>query len=83
MIINFIDENGNNIEFEILGIELYDGKVYCVCYPTDNSSTEVSIYRVEDVDEDHSAYFFVDDPVIAKKVFDQFKERTKDIYKFV
>lgn len=81
--VRFKDEKGQDVEYEILGIELYNDKVYCIFYSTDEKDTKAYIYRVETSDnEEYDNYIFETDPNITEKVFEQFKNRNKDKYKF-
>lgn len=81
-IITFIDQNNHPVDYEILDIQEYNGNIYCVCYLADNSSTEVYIFRVEEVDNMHDRYVLETDDQITQAVFESFKNRNKDNFKF-
>ena len=77
------DEEGNEVEFEFLDVVELDGKEYVVLLPVEEAEKgEVVIFRVEGEGEDES-YVGVDDEAEAEKVFNAFKERTKDVFDFV
>ena len=83
-IITFIDEKGKKIDYEVLDIQLYQGNIYCVCYLTDNSSTEVYIFRVEETEnKDYDNYILETDENITNEVFKRFKEKNKDTIEFL
>ena len=76
-IIALNDEDGNEINFELLDIIEYKGAEYVVLYPeNDEESTDVVILRMEDGDsEDISAFVGIDDEETLMAVFEIFKER--------
>ena len=77
------DEEGNEVEFEFLDIVELDNKEYIVLLPVEEADNgEVVIFRVEGEDEDES-YIGVDDEEEAERVFQAFKEKTKDTFNFV
>ena len=77
------DEDGNEVEFEFLDVVELDGKEYIVLLPVEEADNgEVVIFRVEGEAEDES-YIGVEDEEEAEKVFQAFKEKTKDTFNFV
>ena len=76
MIMTLIDENGNQVEFELLDIIGYNNSTYAVFYPTAKDDTEVLILRVEDIPGTDNANYIVEkDENIVKEVYKQFKEK--------
>ena len=76
------DEEGNEIEFEFLDGVTVDGKEYIVLLPVEEAEKgEVVIFRVEGSEEDQS-YISLEDEEEAEKVFQAFKEKTKDEFDF-
>ena len=76
------DEEGNEIEFEFLDVVEVDGKEYVVLLPVEEAEKgEVVIFRIEGSEEDES-YVSLDDEAEAEKVFQAFKEKTKDEFDF-
>lgn len=77
------DEDGNEVEFEFLDLVELDGKEYIVLLPVEEADNgEVVIFRVEGEQDDES-YIGVDNEEEAEKVFQAFKEKTKDTFNFV
>ena len=76
------DEDGNEIEFEFLDVVEVDEKEYVVLLPVEEADKgEVVIFRIEGEGEDES-YISLDDEEEAEKVFEAFKEKTKDDFDF-
>lgn len=76
------DEEGNEIEFEFLDVVEVDGNEYVVLLPVEEAEKgEVVIFRIEGSEEDES-YVSLEDDVEAEKVFQAFKEKTKDEFDF-
>ena len=81
--VTLTDENGNDTEFEFLDIVQCDGKEYVVLLPVENiDDGEVVIFRIEGEGEDEH-YIGVETEDEAAKVFEVFKEKTKDEFNFV
>ena len=90
-IITLTDENGEDMDFELLDLVEYEGKRYAVLLPPiedvegedENEDEEVLILQVEDDGtEENESYVFVDDDNILNAVFDIFKEKFKDEFDF-
>lgn len=76
------DEDGNEIEFEFLDVVEVDDKEYVVLLPVEEAENgEVVIFRIEGTEDDES-YVSLDDEEEAQKVFEAFKEKTKDDFDF-
>lgn len=76
------DENGNEVEFEFLDVVELDGTEYVVLLPVEEAEKgEVVIFRIEGEGEDES-YISLEDEDEAERVFQAFKERTKDEFDF-
>ena len=76
------DEDGNEIEFEFLDVVEVDGNEYVVLLPVEEAEKgEVVIFRIEG-DEDDESYVSLEDEAEAEKVFQAFKEKTKDDFDF-
>ena len=85
----FEDEKGDTQELEFLGLILHGDRRYGFFFPVDDdhpakSSGEVLILEVTKLDEeDQPAEFeLVEDEAIAQEVYDDFREATKDLYRF-
>ena len=85
----FEDEKGDTQELEFLGLILHGDRRYGFFFPVDDdhpakSSGEVLILEVTELDEEGQPAEFelVDDEAIAQEVYDDFREATKDLYRF-
>ena len=81
------DEEGNELQFEIIDLIQIDGEEYVVLLPTageEDEEGEVVILKVEYTDsEDEESYVSVDDQEVLNKVFEIFKEKFKDEFNFI
>ena len=76
------DEEGKEIEFEFLDVVEVDGNEYVVLLPVEEAeSGEVVIFRIEGTEEEES-YVSLESEEEAEKVFQAFKEKTKDEFDF-
>ena len=76
------DEDGNEVEFEFLDVVELDGTEYVVLLPVEEAEKgEVVIFRIEGEGEDES-YVSLEDEAEAERVFQAFKEKTKDEFDF-
>ncbi len=86
-IITLSDEDGNEIDFEVMDVIEYDGNEYVVLLPlessNDNGIDEVVILLVESETEDEQFFVAVDDKNVELAVFELFKEANKDFLNFV
>ena len=75
-IITFTDEEGNDIDFQILDALTVDEKQYLVVMPCeDEESEDVGVVILEIKDEDgEEVYDTVIDDELAEKVFQEFKK---------
>lgn len=81
----FIDEDNNEIPFEILDFFEYENGEYVILLPLEEESdeeTEVVIFKLETSSEDEETYTVVDDEAVLEAVFEMFKQRNNDIYNF-
>ena len=81
------DEDGNEVQFEFLDLIELDQEEYVVLLPVVEEGAEdegeVVILKVEDTDsEDEESYVSIDDEEVLNKVFEIFKEKFKDEFKF-
>lgn len=83
------DENGEEIQFELLDVMEVDSERYIVLLPVDEpegdeEEGEVVILKIEDTDsEDEESYVTIEDEKELNKVFEAFKEKFKDEFNFV
>lgn len=83
------DERGDETVMEFLGLILHNGRSYGFFFPVTEdapakSSGEVILLEVTEVDEEGqpAGFELVDDEAIAMEVWRDFREATKDIYRF-
>ena len=81
------DEDGNEVKFEFLDIIELDSEQYAILLPVeedDENEGEVVILKIEDNGEnsDEETYVSVDDEETLNKVFQMFKEESKDEFNF-
>ena len=81
-IVTYVDENGEEIEFEYLDSIDYEGKEYLCLLPTEEGNNEVVILEVEPIDEENENYLAVEDEAILEGVYAIFKDHYKDILTF-
>ena len=81
-IISFIDENGEEVDFEYMDCIEYEGKEYLALLPIDEEDNSVVILEVEPVDEDNENYLSVEDEDVLQAVYGIFKDRFKDVLNF-
>ena len=87
--ITFQDERGDEVELEFLGLILHGGRRYGFFFPVDEdnpacSSGEVVLLEVTELDEDGQPESFelVTDEAIAREVYEDFQQATRDLYQF-
>ncbi len=88
-VFGFEDENGAVLECEFLGLIIHNERRYGFFFPIDDSveigaSGTVVILEVVALDEEGqpSEFELVTDEAIAEEVYNDFREATKDIYRF-
>ena len=82
-IVVLTDQDGIDTEFEFLDVVECDGKEYVVLLPVESADDgEVVIFRIEG-DGDDETYVGVETEEEASKVFEIFKEKSKDDFNFV
>ena len=83
------DERGDEVELEFLGLILHNDRSYGFFFPVDEknpacSSGEVVLLEVTDLDEygQPSAFELVYDEAVAREVYEDFQNATRDLYEF-
>ena len=71
------DNDGNELEFEYLGLIEHNEETYVVLLPVDEEADEVVILRCEESedDSDEENYRSVDDEALLNELFEIFKEK--------
>ena len=72
-ILTFVDDEGNDVRFEILDVVTMDEKEYLVVLPVDETDSGVLILEIKQEDGEE-VYDTVTDDEEAEKVFKKFQE---------
>ena len=81
-LISLTDEEGNEVEFELIDSIDYEDKEYLILLPPDDEASEVVILEVEPHEDGSESFLTVQDVDILNAVYDIFKDRFKDIFTF-
>ena len=75
-ILTFTDEEGNNVNFQILDAITVDEKQYLVVMPVEDETDEAPGVVILEINEEdgEEVYDTVVDDDVAQKVFDEFKK---------
>ena len=74
-LITLTDDEGNEVEFELLDIVEYDNDEYIVLIENDEEADEVVILKVNALDEETEEYVSIDDEELLQKIFEMFKAK--------
>lgn len=78
--VSLFDEDGNEVEFELLDVIEYEGDSYAVMLPPEDN--EVVIMLLEELNDEEDVYAPVEDDETLTAVFEAFKEKYKDEFNF-
>lgn len=83
-ILSLTDEEGNEVEFELIDSVDYQDKEYLILLPAEEEDgpSEVVILEVEPHADGTETYVTVNDEDTLNKVYEIFKERFQDIFTF-
>ena len=81
-ILSLTDEDGNEIELELIDSIDHQGKEYLVLLPLEEESSETIILEVEPNDDGTESFLSVSDEDVLNAVFAIFKERFADFFTF-
>ena len=81
-ILSLTDEEGNEVEFELIDSVDYEGVEYLILAPEGDEEGETVILEVQPVDEENENYIGVEDEAVLDAVFAIFKEKYTDILQF-
>ena len=86
-IITLTDEEGNDIDFQLLDIIDYEGSEYAALLPVsegveDGEKQEVLILLVCSEDDDDVSFEVVEDFGTVEKIFAVFRERNADLFNY-
>ena len=81
-ILSLTDEEGNEVEFELIDSVDFEGKEYLILLPPEEEASEVVILEVEPHSDGTESYLTVDNEEVLNAVFAIFKERFADFFTF-
>lgn len=81
-VLELTDEDGNEVEFELVDSVDYEGDEYLILLPMDEEDPEVVILKVVTDGKGNESYVTVDTEETLMAVYEIFKERFKDIFTF-
>lgn len=81
-ILSLTDEDGNEVEFELIDSVYYQGIEYLILLPPGEEGSEVVILEVEPHTDGSESYLSVDDEQVLSAVYHIFKERFSDFFSF-
>ena len=81
-ILSLTDEEGNEVEFELIDPVDYEGVEYLILLPPEEEASEVVILEVEPHADGTENYLTVDNEDVLNAVFGIFKERFADFFTF-
>lgn len=85
-VVTLTDEDGVEVDFEILDVVPYNGGEYAVLLPVDDASDVVDAVILEVLasgeDDEEDMLQGVEDPAVLDAVFGLFMERNKDEFNF-
>ena len=81
-ILSLTDEEGNEVEFELIDSVDFEGVEYLILLPLEEEASEVVILEVEPHTDGTESYLTVDDERVLNAVFGIFKERFADFFTF-
>ena len=81
-ILSLTDEEGNEVEFELIDSVDYEGVEYLILLPPEEDAAEVVILEVEPHADGTENYLTVDNEDVLNAVFGIFKERFADFFTF-
>lgn len=81
-ILSLTDEEGNEVELELIDSVNYEGTEYLILLPPEEDASEVIILEVEPYADGTESYLTVDNEDVLGAVFAIFKERFADYFTF-
>lgn len=74
-LLTLTDDEGNEIEFELLDVIEYDNDEYIVLIENDEDADEVVILKINALDEETEEYVSIEDEDLLQTIFDMFKKK--------
>ena len=80
--VSLFDEDGNEIEFELLDVIDYEGESYAVMLPPDDNEVVIMLLEEGETEEDDTLLTVTDEKILDE-VYAIFKENNKDFFDFL
>ena len=74
-LLTLTDDEGNEIEFELLDVIEYDSDDYIVLIENNEDADEVVILKINSLDEETEEYVSINDEETLQTVFEMFKKK--------
>lgn len=83
-IVVLCDEEGNELEFELIDTVEYQDSEYAMLLPTDEDAEEIVILQIvaDPEDEEMIDFVTIEDEAVIEAVYDIFKDRLQDEFDF-
>ena len=81
-IVELEDENGVTTRFELLDYIVHNEEEFIVLVPADEDADEVTILKVEPINDEMENYVPIEDNDLLQEIFEIFKQRNDDIFDF-
>ena len=73
-IITLTDDEGKEVEFELLDVIEYKGDEYIVLIENDENADEVVVFQIRSLDEETEEYVSIEDEELLNTIFEIFKK---------
>lgn len=80
--VTLVNDDGEEVEFAVLGIVEYQGKMYIVLMPTADNSATVILELVPDEQNEENCTFAPVADELLPEIFNKFKEEHADEFNF-
>lgn len=74
-LLTLTDDEGNEIEFELLDVIEYEDEEYIILIENDEDAEEVVILKINAIDDETEEYVSIEDEETLQTVFDMFKAK--------
>lgn len=72
-LLTLTDDEGNEIEFELLDVIEYEDEEYIILIENDEDAEEVVILKINAIDDETEEYVSIEDEETLQTIFDMFK----------
>ncbi len=80
--ITLVDDNGEEVSFEVIGEVEYQERCFVVLLPFDEEDDEVVILEIMPSDDENGEFLSIDDEELLQAVFEKFKKDYSGEYEF-